>query len=90
MYNETFNTPYIFRLLEQKNHKSNLKALFSIWTRIKWIASSFGGTIFESGYDMIKWKKKPVFYDLRQLTNLPIATWEKLNLSRTSFISPES
>ena len=57
MYNETFNTPYIFRLLEQKNHKSNLKALFSIWTRIKWIASSFGGTIFESGYDMKKWKK---------------------------------
>ena len=69
-----FSTSNIHKF-KQKNDKSNVKTVFSMWTRIDWSVSHFSVTNIKSSYDVEKWKKE-VFYDLRELTN-PLWEWRK-------------
>ena len=89
---EIFSNSYIFKLIEQKNYKGNVKMAVSMWTRIDWSASHLSVTNIKSSYDVKIWKKKDVFYDLRELTNFLWqwrTTWRMLDLSRTCFNSSE-
>ena len=60
-----------------------------MWTRIDWSVSHFSVTNIKSSYDVEKLKKKDVFYNLKQLTNLLWQWYTTLHESCTCFNSSE-
>ena len=75
--------------------KSNIKAVFSMWTRVDLYVSHCSVTNIKSSYGVEKWNKRrflrfKIFFMISNLLWQWRATWRKLNLSRTCLNSSES